>query len=384
MVTTLLFVGSCTRPLPYYATANGKGIAAFRFDERTGSATPAALTSGIDNPTFLAIDPEGATLYATSEVMDWNEGTATAYTIDPQSGGLAYINKQPTRGSIAAQMSFDRTGRFLLTANYGAGPTTQRPNRSLVVFPRRADGELGAPVAEATHTGRGPDSVRQERPHAHCVMATPDNCFLVVADLGLDSLVVYRFDAASGAIVLHGEAALPPGAGPRHFVFHPTLPRVYLVNELSSTVASLAFDAATASFDLLAMVPTVREAVRARNHCSEIRVAPNGRDLYVGNRGHDSVSRFVIDPKTGVASLIDTISSRGKTPRHFAFDPSGRFLAVANQDSDCIALFSIDPANGALTPLPQLITTGTPTAVAFVRIDRAPNGERSAKFEGVT
>ncbi len=368
MPKTLLFVGSCTRPLPYFATANGQGIAAFRFDERTGAATPAGITTGIDNPTFLAIDPQGATVNATSEVLDWNEGTVTAYAIDRQTGALEYINKQPTRGSIAAQMSFDRTGRFALAVNYSVGPMTRRPNRSLVVYPRQADGELRPPVAEAAHEGHGPDAARQERPHAHCVLATPDNRFLVVSDLGIDRLVVYRFDAASGAIARHAEAVLPAGSGPRHFVFHPTLPRAYVVNELTSTVASMAFDAATGSLEVLAVATTVPEAALAHNHCSEIHVTADGRRLYVGNRGHDSLSRFAIDAASGIASLVDTVPSGGKTPRHFACDPSGKFLAVANQDSDCITFFSIDPADGALSPLPAFVATGTPTAVAFVRI----------------
>jgi len=362
-------VGSCNRPLPYFATANGQGIAAFGFDERTGAATPAGITTGIDNPTFLAIDPRGATVNATSEVLDWNEGTVTAYAINRQTGALEYINKHPTRGSIAAQMSFDKTGRFALAANYGAGPMTQRPNRSLVVYPRQPDGELGSPVAEAAHEGHGPDAARQDRPHAHCVLATPDNRFLVVADLGIDRLVVYRFDAASGAIARHAEAVLPAGSGPRHFVFHPTLPRAYVVNELTSTVATLAFDAAAGSLEVVAVAATVPEAALAHNHCSEIRVAVDGRRLYVGNRGHDSLSRFAIDGASGIPSLVDAVPSGGKTPRHFAFDPSGKFLAVANQDSDCIALFSVDPVDGALRPLPDSVMTGTPTAVAFVRID---------------
>ena len=157
MSHTLMFVGSCNRALPYFATANGRGIASFRFDEESGAAEPLGLIEGIDNPTFLAVDPAGETLNATSEVFGWHEGVVTAYAIDRTTGALAYINKQPTRGSIAAQLSFDRTGRFLLAVNYGVVPMTHRPNRSVVVFPRRADGELSPPVAEATHEGQGLD-----------------------------------------------------------------------------------------------------------------------------------------------------------------------------------------------------------------------------------
>jgi 6-phosphogluconolactonase len=368
MSRTLMFVGCCNRALPYFATANGKGIAAFHFDEQSGEATPAGVTFGVENPTFLAVDPSEATLNATSEVLDWNEGVVTSYAIDRQSGALTYLNKQPTRGSIAAQASFDRSGRYLLAVNYGFGPTTQRPNRSLVVYPRRPDGELLAPVAEATHEGRGPDAARQDRPHAHSVRATPDNRFLVVADLGIDRLVVYRFDQDTGAIERHSETVLPPGSGPRHFDFHPTMPRAYVVNELSSTVASLAFDVAAGRLEVLDVARTLPDEARSINHCSEIRIAGDGRRLYVANRGDDSLSRFEVDAKTGVASLIDATPSGGKCPRHFAFDPSGKFLVVANQDSDCVSVFSMDRAGGALTLLPHSIPTGTPTAIAFAKI----------------
>lgn len=365
MPKTLMFVGGCNRSLPYLATANGEGVAAFDFDEATGRLSPRGTTSGIDNPTFLAVSPDGRTLYATSEVFGWNEGTVTAYAIDPGSGALDYINKQPTRGSITAQVSFDRTGRYLLAVNYGVGPVTQRPNRSLVVFPLSSDGTLGAPVAEATHSGRGHDPVRQDRPHAHCVVATPDNRFLVVCDLGLDHLMVYRFD---GAVALHSRLMLPPGSGPRHFVFHPHRPYAYVVNELSSTVASLAVEPADGRLTLLSIAATVPDSAVGGNHCSEIRITDDGRRLYVGNRGHDSLARFDIDPATGVATLVSTTPSGGKTPRHCALDPSGAFLAVANQDSDAVTIFTVDQTSGDLKKLSD-VQTGTPTCVAFSRME---------------
>jgi len=365
----LMYVGCCNRPLPYFATANGKGIAAFWFDAATGTATSAGITTGIDNPTFLAIDPDGRTVNATSEVLGWNEGTATAYAIDHATGDLSYLNKQSTRGSIAAHMCLDRTGRFLMAVNYGDGPMTQRPNSAIVVLPRGHDGELAAPSAEATHDGQGTDPARQDRPHAHSVNVTPDNRFLVVCDLGIDRLIIYRFDASTGAIDRHRETRLPSGSGPRHFVFHPSLPCAYVVNELNSTVASLSFDASDGRLDVLGMTPTLPDTARSGpNYCSEIRISADGRTLYVANRGHDSIARFAIDPATGVAALVDTLPCGGRTPRHFAIDPSGRYLAVANQDSDTIAVFAIDPADGSLRLMPKVIRTGTPTCVAFVAV----------------
>jgi 6-phosphogluconolactonase len=363
MPNTLMFVGCCNRALPYFATANGEGIAAFAFDEATGKTSPLGVTPGIDNPTFIAISPDGRTLYATSEVLGWNEGAVTAYAIDHASGQLDYLNKQPTRGSIAAQMSFDRTGQYLLLVNYGAGPITQKPNRSVVVFPLLSDGSVGAPISEATHSGPGHDPVRQERPHAHCVLATPDNEYIIVSDLGLDQLISYRFD---GNIAQQVQVTLPPGSGPRHFVFHPHSPHAYVANELNSTVASLDFDAAKGQLAIRSIATTVPGSAIAGNHCSEIKLSPDGRYLYVGNRGHDSLSRFAIG-ETGDATLIGNTPSGGRTPRHFAFDPSGSFLAVANQDSDSIAIFAVNRETGDLSMLAAGAPTGTPTSVAFLR-----------------
>jgi 6-phosphogluconolactonase len=362
LARSLLFVGSCNRALPYFASANGEGIAAFAFDDATGAAAPLGVTVGVDNPTFLAVSPDGRTLYATSEVLGWNEGLVTAYAIDAETGALDYLNKQPTRGSIAAQMSFDRMGAHLLLVNYGVGPVTQKPNRSLVVFPLGADGSVGAPMAEVTHEGRGIDPERQERPHAHCVVAAPDGGHFVVADLGLDLLVAYRFE---GALREQTRFALPPGSGPRHFTFHPRLSRLYVANELNSTVAAVEYEADTGAMRLRGVWPTVPAPDAAGNHCAEIKLSPDGRWLFVANRGYDRLAMFAVDPSSGELMPAGHFASGGRTPRHFAFDPSGRFLAVANQDSDRVEVFGFDAATGALTPGPAPLAVGTPTCVAF-------------------
>ena len=363
MAKALFFVGTCNRPLPYFATANGTGIAAFRLDVDTGVVEALGVTEGIDNPTFLSVAPDGKSLCATSEVLGWNEGLITAYAIDPSSGKLDYLSKQPTRGDIAAHLSYDGTGRFAASVNYTVLPTSARPNRSVVIYPRADDGALGPAIAEVTHEGSGKDAARQERSHAHCVRWTPDNRFVIVADLGIDKLVVYRFNAADGSLAAHAEIALPPGTGPRHFAFHPSGQWLYSVNELRSSVASFAFDAAAGALALLAIHATVPDSALGHNHCSAIKVAPDGRHLVVGNRGHDSIGQFFIDQDTGIAALTGTTPCGGKTPRDLAFDPSGAILAVANQDSDTLAFFRY--AGGALVPVGQPLVTGTPTAIAF-------------------
>jgi 6-phosphogluconolactonase len=362
-----VYVGGCSRPTPYFASANAPGISVFAFDPETGAATPVATQTGIENPTFVTAAADGSTLYATSEVMEWNEGLISAYRIDPRTGHLAYINRQSTLGGITAHASLDRTGRQLLLANYMMLPASEAPNQSVAVFPLRADGGLAPASASASHPGSGHDPARQERSHAHCVRATPDNRFVVVSDLGIDRLVIYRFDAEHGTIEKSGETALPPGSGPRHFVFHPTKPFAYVVNELGSTVASLAFDAEAGKLSVLDVASTVAESARATNHCSEIRLGPDARFLYVANRGDDSLSIFEIGDD-GIARLRNTVPSGGKTPRHFDFSPDGRTLAVANQDSDLISLFAVDAVDGSLTPRGPDIAVGTPMSICFVTL----------------
>ena len=360
---SFLYVGGCNRPTPYFASANARGISIFAFDLDSAQATRLGLQGGIENPTFLVAAPDGATLYATSEVPEWNEGLLSAYAIDPQTGRLRYLNRQSTLGSVTAYASLDRAARFVAVANYMGTPESELPNQSVALFPRRADGGLGPVAASSAHPGHGSDPARQDRSHAHCVLATPDNRFVVVSDLGIDRLVCYRFDAATGAIEKAGETALPDGSGPRHFAFHPTLPFAYGVNELASTVASFAFDAESGRFTLLDVTPTLADTTG--NHCSEIQLGPDGRFLYVANRGDDSLSLFDIGAD-GVANLRMTVPSGGRTPRHFAFAPDGRTLAVANQDSDIVTLFAVDAADGSLTHLGHNIEVGTPTAICFV------------------
>lgn len=365
MPRNLLYVGGCNRALPYFASANAKGIACFHIDPETGAAQLAGITEGIDNPTFLAVASDGKSLCATSEVLGWNEGVISAYAINRTTGALSYLCKQPTRGDIAAHLSFDRTGKFAASVNYSVLPMDAMPNRSLAIFPRSDNGALGPVAAEAGYEGNGKDPARQERPHAHCVRWTPDNRFVVVADLGADKLRVHAFDAAAGKISPHGEASLPAGSGPRHFVFHPSLPYAYSVNELASTVASFAFDAAKGSFELLAVEATVPQEALAHNHCSAIKASRDGKHLFVGNRGHDSIGCLAIDQATGIASFASTTPSGGKTPRDIEFDPSGKVLAVANQDSDSISLFRYDSRDGGLALFGDPIRTGTPTALSF-------------------
>lgn len=364
MPSALFYVGCCNRGPSYVRNPSGKGISAYRLNLETGAAELLGVTEGIDNPTFVDVARDGISLSAVSEVGSWFEGDISAYGIDYATGALTYLSKQPTRGDSTAFNSHDGTGRYAAIANYSGLPAEAKPNQSIAIYPRAEDGTLLPPVSEARHHGTGPDTERQDRPHAHCVRWSPDNRFVVVADLGIDQLVIYKFDAATGALEPHGETQLPPGSGPRHFRFHPTLPFAYCVNELTCTLASLGFDAEQGTFSVLAIESTIPHPVPG-NSGSAIDIAAGGKHLYVGNRGHDSIAGFAIDQATGIARLIGTTPCGGKVPRDFAFDPSGTVLAVANQESNLISLFRYEPANGALTSFGNAIPTGSPTVVAF-------------------
>jgi 6-phosphogluconolactonase len=365
---TVMLVGGLNRAAPYFANVRGKGLHAYAFDEETGAATLLCEATGIDNPTYLSLSADGRFAYANSEVFGWPEGAVSAYRCDLVARRLRPINMQPSLGSITAHSSFDRSGRFLLVANYGMGPMDEGPNRALAVYPLRQDGGLAPPVASVAHQGKGPNTARQERPHPHCVLAAPDNRFVIVADLGLDALIAYRFGPDGrldeGSPV---RSTLPPGCGPRHFAFRSDGRIAVVICELNSTIAALRYHPDSGRFDLIDIVATVPKGA-PDNHCSGIAIHPGGRFVYGANRGHDSIAILGLDGETGRLSLLGHRPSGGATPHDMAFDPSGRFLAVANQDSDCVSVFSVDGETGALSPTSNDIPVGTPMCVKFARL----------------
>ena len=366
----LLFIGSVNRA-SVLGPARGEGLSVFMFDEDSGRATHQSTFQGIDNPTYIAVDAGRALLYAVSEVYGWNEGTVSAFSFDRRDGTLSYLNKQPTLGSITNQASISPSGNHVFIANYAHNPgwggyyDEDVPGQAAAVFPVDARGRLGPATSSVAHEGTGPDPARQNRTHPHCAMASPDGRFVLVADLGIDQVISYRFE--HGVLSRSSVFAMPPGSGPRHLKFSADGRFAYVMNELSSTMAHLAYDAESGQLSLLQVISTLPEGFYAWNNCSELQISPDGRFLYAANRGHDSIAVFRIDPETGALTAVDRTPSGGAIPRNIGLSPSGSHLLAANQQGDCVAIFRRDPEAGTLTEV-GAIEIGMPMVVAMVPV----------------
>jgi 6-phosphogluconolactonase len=364
---TLAFVGSLTRDTPFFEPARGPGLAVFSFDDASGALELLSETSGADNPTYLAVDPERRFLCATSEVYEWHEGVVTGYTVDPASGRLLYRNKQPTLGHLSAFVSLDRSGRNILVSNYSMQTADVAPGQCLVVLPV-GNGLIGPVADSVTRAGSGPVADRQERSHAHCLLEMTDGR-LVTADLGTDEVAFYSFDAVDGTMSRAPVAtvALPPGSGPRHLVWSRDGLHLYVVNELASTLSVVARHDAPSAFRVVQTISTLPPDRTPSNRAAGVAITPAGRFLYASNRGDDSVMAFRIAPATGLLQQIGAQSSGGRTPRSFDIDPAGRFLVVANQDGHNLTVLAIHPDTGALSDAGIQVPIGSPTCVRIVR-----------------
>ena len=347
----------------YTNDGKSKGIYAYRFDPGNGELSPLGLQAETVNPSFLAADPSGRFLYAVNEISDYQgqkAGSVSAFAMDRSTGKLTVLNTVSTKGDGPCHLMVDRTSKTLVVANYGGG--------SAASFPIGADGRLGEAASFDQHKGSSVDPERQKAPHAHCAMVSPNNRFVMVNDLGLDKVLVYKLNAAAGTITPNDppSASVEPGSGPRHFAFHPNSKYAYAINEMKSTVTAFQYDAKKGALKPTQTISTLPADFHGSTSTAEIFVHPNGRFLYGSNRGHDSIAVFSIDPATGKLTAVDHTSTQGKTPRGFALDPSGRYLIAANQNSSTIVLFKIDQTTGKLTATGKTFEVGSPVSVTFV------------------
>ena len=347
----LVFVGTYTKD------NKSEGIYAFRMDPATGAWTKLAQTlPRLNNPSFLAIDRARHRLFAANEV---SEGQVAALRFDPESGALTLLNQQSSVGKDPCHVSVAKSGRFLLVANYSSG--------TFSLLPIAADGSLRPPTDTVQDQGTGPNKGRQEGPHAHSINFDPSGKLAYGCDLGIDKIRIFRPDTKTGKLVPSAPSfvSVHPGAGPRHFAFHPRKRFAYAINELDCTLTAFAFNPTSGVLTELQTITTLPRPYQSTDSCADIHLSPDGRFLYGSNRGHDSIAIFAVDATTGRLSVVGHESTQGKTPRNFALDPTGTFLYAANQSSDSIVAFRIDKKTGKLSATGQKTEVPSPVCIAF-------------------
>lgn len=351
------YIGTYTGP-----KSKAKGIYAVRFDSSTGKVGKPELAVETTSPSFVALHPTGRYLYAANEVGNFGgerSASVTAFSIDNATGKMKELNAVASGGTSACYVACDKKGTRLFVANYGTG--------SLAAMPIVEGGKLEPRTSFFELDGKGPNEKRQNGSHAHSIQPSPDNRFVLLADLGSDRMYVYRFD---GKVLTPNDppyATLDPGSGPRHFAFHPNGRHVYAINELLNTVTAFEWDAKKGVLTKKATVTTLPSGFSGESHTAEVVVHPNGRFLYGSNRGHDSLAMFRIGSKGELTSIGHT-PTQGSTPRNFALDPTGNWLFAANQRSDNVVLFRVDTKTGALTPTGDTFEVGSPVCVRFLAI----------------
>ena len=344
-----------------YTSGKSEGIYLYRLNLRSGELKHSATTKGVKDPSYLAVAPSRRFLYAVNEVEEFGgkkSGALSAFAVDGRTGELKLLNQQPSMGGSPCYVVVDRTGRFVLVANYSGG--------NVSVLPVRADGSLGEATDVKQDEGSSINAERQEGPHAHCVVLDPANRFAYACDLGADKIMSFRFDKRRGKLIPNEVpwVKTKPGAGPRHLVFHPSGKFAYVINELHATVTALAQDR-NGNLKEVETVPTLPGEFTGANTSADIHVSPDGRFLYSSNRGHDSIAAFKINAHNGKLTFIAHESTGGQAPRNFAIDPTGAFLLVANQKSDNIVTFRRDLRTGRLSATGQIAAVPSPVCLKF-------------------
>jgi 6-phosphogluconolactonase len=365
-----------TAPLVYVGTYTGtpaesKGIYLFWLrTEGNGASTistlnPLGVAAETPSPSFLTLDPRRHLLFCVNETETFHGkpgGGVSSFSIDPETGKLKLINQRSSMGAGPCQLTLDKTGKNVLVENYNSG--------NVAVLPVAADGTLGEATCVIQDSGKGPNPKRQEGPHAHCVTMSPDNRFAYLCDLGIDKVMIFKFDAEHGKLTPNDPPflSLDPGMGPRHMVFHPNGKFAYVISELASTIAVCNFDDKTGKLDEFEELSSVNwgDHYDGPNTAAEIGIVPSGKFLFASNRGKDNVVKFAIDANTGKLTWIAEQSSGGKTPRHFGIQPSGEHLIICNQNSDSVIVCRIDAMTGRLEPSGASVPVPSPSCAVFL------------------
>lgn len=357
-IKEILYVGT-------FSVRGSEGIYAFSFDRIKRTMKLIQTVPSLESPTYLALHPSGKFLYSVNrgkaDVMD-NGGSVSAYGIDPKTGKLSGLNHRPSYGDDPCYIAVDKTGQYVFVANYSEG--------NLVVLPLFDDGLIGSPSDAKKYVGSSINKTRQEGPHIHSAVVSPDNHFLYVSDLGSDKVYIYEFNASNGTLAAAAtpEIMVHGGSGPRHFAFHPNGKYAYLSEELSSSVCVFSVNKVTGALTIVQdTVASLPATYSGTNTGADIHTDIKGKYLYMSNRGHNAISIYTISP-TGQIKLIGEQPTAGKTPRNFLVDPKGEFIFVANQDSDTIIIYKIVPKTGKLIPVGKPIKVPSPVCLKLLTL----------------
>jgi len=353
----LLLVGTQTA-----GTSTSKGIYAYAFDAATGGLKQIGLAAQTDNPTFLVLSPDRKTLFAANELDEFEgkkSGAVSSFLLDRKNAKLTQVSQVASLGGGPCHVSVDHTGRAVFAANYGGG--------SAVSFSAGKGGKLSPAVSFFQYTGHGPDAERQRGPHAHRVTISPDNRWLLVNDLGLDQIHLYRLNAATAKLTPQDSPAWrsAPGAGPRALLFHPTGHWAYCVTEMGSAVNVLRWNAGRGTLQTVQELSLRPEGHQGVTAGCDIVLSRDGRFAYVADRFDDIIVTFAVSRSDGRLTLVGRTSYGGKTPRHLALDPTGRWLLVANQDSDTISVLARDSRSGKLADSANAFPLSKPQCLVF-------------------
>ncbi len=345
-----LFVGC-------YTHGSTTGIHTFAVTETDGMLTPRSSVDFVEHASFLAAHPSGRTLYAVSESSP--RGSVVALRLDPRDESLVEIDRVPSHGSAPCHVSVDAEGRHAYIANYESG--------TVAAYSLDSNGRFDRLVARSQHEGSGPHP-RQDSPHAHCVIPDPRDSAFYAVDLGIDTIHHYTHGNVSNGVEprLSDITTLPPGSGPRHLTFHPQHPIAFVVGELDSTLICLDVDPATGALHPRETHSTLPDVVEVESIAADVHVHPDGRTVYVSNRGHDSIAAFSVGERGDEVTPLGHVPSGGRTPRNFAIHPSGASLLVANQDSNTIVAIDIDATTGTLSGGEIVAEIDEPVCLIFV------------------
>ncbi len=343
-----------------YTGGKSEGVYVYKFNSNDGSSREISHVK-TSNPSFVAISPDQKYVYAVHEdaANNGKGGEISAFSFDKKIATLTYINEEPTEGDHPCYVEVDKTGKWVIAANYTSG--------SLSVLPIKKDGGVGKAETTIKHEGSSVNKERQDRPHVHCTLLSADNKFLFVPDLGIDKVMIYSFDAKTGKLAPAKKPFFKSadGSGPRHFTFHPNNKYAYLVEELSGTVE--AFQYSNGTLKNIQRISTMPDGDTSFAGSADIHVSPDGKFLYASNRANaNTIAIFKINPQTGKLSFVAHQSTMGQTPRNFNFDPSGNFLLIGNQNSDQIVILKRDKVTGLLTDTGKRIDVGKPVCLRWI------------------